>query len=355
MQLSRIAALSALTWLPAVSGLNIMLGNDDGFGSANLREVYRLLKTAGHNTLMVAPSNFQSGKGGTSVYADSGTLYGPSEYDLVPAGSPSLGTDPADSMIWYYNGTPAACAVVGLDWVVPKYTNWTHVDLVIAGPNFGNNLGNYLYTLSGTNGYTYTSVGKGVPGIAFSAGNSEQRSYKWINETTPTGFPDPATLSAQLVVGLVEKLARATPNGSALMPPGYGLSVNFPKLTSLQDDSCIAPPFIQTRMTGGAEWDTIVYNETTKTFKYGDTYPAAGNRCINGNCLLPGESDVLDNGCQSSVSVFTVDYDAPVGKEQDDLRSRLFPLVEYFPNSTTKGYGKRETKGKFKQSSRWTL
>lgn len=347
MHFSLITAV-ALTLMPCISGLNIMLGNDDGFGSASLREVYRLLKANGHSVLIVAPSNFQSGKGGTSDFTAYANLTGPSEYGLVPTGAPALGQDPNDSMIWYYNGTPAACAILGLDWVVPNYTDWKSVDLVVAGPNFGTNLGPFLYTLSGTNGYTYTSVGKGVPAIAVSSGNNEQRSYQWINQTTPSGFADPATIVAQLTVSLVEKLIRNTPEGSPVLPPSYGLSVNIPQITSLKDDACINPPFIQTRMTGGAEWDKPVYNAAKGTLSYGSTYPKAGNTCINGYCDLPGESDVLNDGCQSSVTVFTVDYDAPKGPAQLGVRDKLFPLVGYFPNSTTNGtLTRREQRGRF--------
>ena len=103
---------------------------------------------------MVAPVDNESGQGGRSVFTSSPTLTIPSEYNLVPAGAPSFGQDPMDSHIFYYNGTPAAVTFVALDYVVPTYTNWTKVDLLVAGPNFGNNLGPFLYTLSGTIGAT---------------------------------------------------------------------------------------------------------------------------------------------------------------------------------------------------------
>jgi 5'-nucleotidase len=40
---------SALALAGFSNGLNILLNNDDGFGSGNLRELYKLLKAAGHN------------------------------------------------------------------------------------------------------------------------------------------------------------------------------------------------------------------------------------------------------------------------------------------------------------------
>ena len=136
------------------AALNIIVNNDDSFGSANIREFYRLLKEKGHDVYLVAPSDFQSGQGGRTVFDTSPTLSKDSAYGLVKVGSPSFGTDPADSHIWYYNGTPAAVTFFALDYVVPKYTGWSKVDLLVSGPNFGNNLGPFLYTLSGTIGAT---------------------------------------------------------------------------------------------------------------------------------------------------------------------------------------------------------
>ena len=75
------------------------------------------------------------------------------------------------------------------------------VDLVVSGPNEGSNLGplgrrlvpspfspclissscpacRAVFTLSGTLGAAYVAVGRGIPAVAFSAGNSTKRSYK---------------------------------------------------------------------------------------------------------------------------------------------------------------------------------
>lgn len=146
---------AALTVLPIASNaLNILVNNDDGFGSANIRELYRLLNAAGHNAWIVAPVDNVSGTGGTEVFTTEPKLTRPSEYDIVPEGAPSFGTDPNDSHIWYYNGTPAACTFFALDYVVPKYWGGKKVDLLVSGPNFGDNLGPFLYTLSGTIGAT---------------------------------------------------------------------------------------------------------------------------------------------------------------------------------------------------------
>jgi len=130
------AATAALVLCSQTSAINILLGNDDGFASANLRETYRLLKASGHNVAVVSEADNESGQGGRAVFTVNRTLLYPSEYGIIPAGAPSIGTDPHDSSIWYYNGTPAATAFVGIDYVIPTHFNWSFIDLVVAGPNF---------------------------------------------------------------------------------------------------------------------------------------------------------------------------------------------------------------------------
>lgn len=94
MRFSLQAAIAALAFTSQISALNILLGNDDGFGSAQVRETYRLLKASGHEVLLVASADNQSGAGGRSVFTNKNTLQQASEFNLIPAGAPALGTDP---------------------------------------------------------------------------------------------------------------------------------------------------------------------------------------------------------------------------------------------------------------------
>lgn len=52
MRCSSLIAASALALAGYSNGLNILLNNDDGFGSGNLRELYKLLKAGGHNGII---------------------------------------------------------------------------------------------------------------------------------------------------------------------------------------------------------------------------------------------------------------------------------------------------------------
>ena len=60
MRFSITAAATAALAASSASGLNILMGNDDGFGAAQLREFYRLLKAEGHNIVVVSEADNQS-------------------------------------------------------------------------------------------------------------------------------------------------------------------------------------------------------------------------------------------------------------------------------------------------------
>lgn len=146
------AAFAVSAFIGSSSAISILLGNDDGFASAQMREFYRLLKAEGHQVVVVAPVDNESGQGGRSVFTSSKTLSVPSEFGIIPAGAPSLGRDPTDPDVWYYNGTPAACTFIGIDYVIPNFYGNRTIDLYLGGPNAGLNQGSFLYTLSGTIG-----------------------------------------------------------------------------------------------------------------------------------------------------------------------------------------------------------
>ena len=114
-----------------------------------------------------------------------------------------------------------------------------------------------------------------------------------------------------------------------LLPLGYGINVNYPAITSLVNSSCVKPKFIQSRLTGGADVDRAAFNETSGLFTFANVVSPGLNTCINGDCSLPGETTVVASGCYSSVSVFTVDYDAPNCKGDKKVRPLLQPLVGY--------------------------
>lgn len=65
--IAAVLSCLALTAVSIQAHLNVVLTNDDGFGSANIRAVYNELKKQNHNVLIVGPADQQSGKGGVSI------------------------------------------------------------------------------------------------------------------------------------------------------------------------------------------------------------------------------------------------------------------------------------------------
>ena len=207
-------AVLVLLFSKQALALNILLTNDDGFETANIQALYKALSEAGHNVLMVAPFTGQSGTGGQlQIMQPLGPTKEASEDGLLPAGSAGVGSTTLGKQQFYVNSTPAVSVLYGIDVLASKVFAG-RPDLVISGPNEGNNLG-VLTPHSGTLGATVAALNKGLPAVAVSAAN---------------GDPEAAVVVANLVVKLV---AAVTDNGVIKLPKGVGLNVNTPEIGEL--------------------------------------------------------------------------------------------------------------------------
>ncbi|KAI5448977.1 hypothetical protein NCC49_005710 [Naganishia albida] len=337
MRLSTLAVAAGLVG-GAAAHLNIVMTNDDGFGTANIRALYNELTKQNHSVLIVGPSDNQSGVGGTTVWPTS-NLTSKGRDGLLAPGAFYAGQEPGldNPGITYFNGTPAACVFYALDIVAPVFFKNKTVDLVVSGPNEGSNLGPLVFTLSGTLGAAYVAVGRNIPAVAFSAGNSTKRSYKDWNPEDPN---DIANVHAKLGADLVSALAYGVDlaKGERVLPPGLGLNVNFPKINA----TCRGLPMVQTRLTGSALTDKVVFNAAGYP-TYGDYENSPGiNTCISGDCWLRGETEVATRTCMSSVTAFSVDYDAPQAYTQATKEHLEYTVLGKM--NTAPGSYKREWK-----------
>lgn len=289
--------------------LRILLSNDDSWASSNIRSTYYALKTAGHKVLMVAPVVNQSGKGGTVVLPGVATLTSPGRDNSVAAGAPYHGAEPFDAGITYVNATPGGAVLYGLDQVAPGFKDFDGKapQLTVSGPNEGTNLGPFLYTLSGTIGASYISTERGIPGIAFSA-STNPRDYHVVDWNNPSDEGVIlGTYSANLVSALTYALDQ---NADPLIPYGIGGNVNFGKNVA-DSKACPHPNWQLTRLTGGAYVDKIVIGSNGLP-TYQNIVSPGLNQCYNGDCNLTGEQDAINkDNCAATVSVYSVDYDAP--------------------------------------------
>lgn len=173
--------------------LRILLTNDDGFDAAGISALRAALLADGHHVTVVAPSRNRSG----------------SSVSITTVGS--LLVREVEPGVFAVNGTPADCVLVALRGGVAE-----RVDLVVAGINFGQNIGARIVS-SGTVGAAVTAAGLGVPAIA-SSQTVDSPDYR----TTPRFFPDAAQFTALLVAALAAR------GDDPLLPAGIVLNVNYP-------------------------------------------------------------------------------------------------------------------------------
>ena len=208
----RLLAVSAtlMLALPAAA-LNIVLTNDDGFETENIQALYSALVAAGHNVVMSAPYSGQSGTGGQIAFLRPiFPTSEPSEGGLLPAGSAPVGATTIAPQQFYVDGSPAAAALYGIDVLAPLFFGGPP-DLVLSGPNEGNNLG-LVTPHSGTLGATVTALNKGIPAIAVSADNDDET-------------PEEAELIAEVTLKVV---AAVDGRHGVRLSRGTGLNVNIP-------------------------------------------------------------------------------------------------------------------------------
>lgn len=192
-----LAALLTGAAAPA-HALDILLSNDDGYQSPNIRALYARLKQEGHHVVMSAPKRNFSGASASFEY-------------FTPV---DIRRDPQDPNVHIVDSTPAVAAMYGLDRVFRDKAP----DLVISGPNIGWNAG-YLVNLSGTIGVLEMALRRGVPAMAVSADHSEDAPAK----------------VAGIVSALVTQLQASRKNpAEALLPPGVGLNMNLPRTNAIR-------------------------------------------------------------------------------------------------------------------------
>ncbi|MDO6580994.1 5'/3'-nucleotidase SurE [Photobacterium sp. 2_MG-2023] len=204
--------LSATVISAPVMALNIVLTNDDSWDTQNIQIMKSALIDAGHSVIMSAPCTGQSGKGGAMTFLK------PVSVDETKAAQQEFcvgDTDTSVAFADYAEGTPVMAVLYGIDVAAQRL--WGQApDLVISGPNEGNNLG-FMNNNSGTLGATMIALSRGIPAIAVSA-----------NENTAHDA-DQSERVAHTVVEVVAKLASSRPSGSPLLPAYTGLNINTPE------------------------------------------------------------------------------------------------------------------------------
>ena len=162
--------------------MNILLTNDDGFGSAGISALSEAF--AAHTVWVVAPDGERSGM------SHSITLHKPVRF--VKHGE----------RMFSCSGNPADCVMYSLQGGIP-----VRPDVVISGINHGANLGTDLI-YSGTAAASRQAVLMGVPGIAVSKVLSDES-------------PDDYSMTAQFLADRLEQLL-------SLWRDSHFININMP-------------------------------------------------------------------------------------------------------------------------------
>lgn len=231
LQRHALAAAALLCLASPAFALNIVVSNDDGLTS-NTKALYEALKAAGHDVIVSVPCTGQSGRSAGIVMYSTSVIVADNDKTQIDAeggchngaaatGAPAVGkftkAGYTGGDYYYVHGTPVMATMYGLD--VVAQARWGKApDLVLSGPNEGQNVGN-LTLNSGTIGNAQLAASRGLPSIALSAGS---------DTTDNTNLANPySAVVAQLSVNLVKALQAKAGTG-ALLPTGVALNVNFP-------------------------------------------------------------------------------------------------------------------------------
>lgn len=272
--------------------LNILLTNDDGFESAQIRALYARLEARGHSVVISAPARNHSGSGGAMNFLRPiGPLERPTRGGTVPAGQPGVGSDPADPDIHYVNGTPVMSLLYGLDVLASR--KWgAPPDLVISGPNEGNNQG-MVNPASGTFNNALFAINRGIPAIAVSTGEVAQKN----------GLPaDPDATEfriASLVIALIDRIERNNDRArrrTPFLPAGIGLNVNVPKFDPAH--GCTPEKFRFTRIGTATDYQPVFFerlSESPVAVGFGVDAPLPGISFVPMGAKAPNGARIVED------------------------------------------------------------
>jgi len=329
--------LAALT-APSAHALNILMCNDDGFTAANLRATALQLKAAGHNVIVAAPVDNQSGKGGAMNFLAPVPAVVAGERavtdGILSAAAAGVGTAPDDSSVFYVNGTPTMACLYGLDVAAPQAFGKAP-DLVISGPNEGSNTG-HINVSSGTVNNAFYAINRGLPGIAISDAATTITSFASVSGNQSAHAYEVGTIVVKLVAMLQANQSKA---GGRLLPPATGLNVNIPVFSAGSGSSL---PFKLSQMGVATSYAPAFYTDLSQNpiaAQYGPSFVgkpgiglAAGGTTLPSGTVIPKDTSPLSEGnviAQNAIAVSPMQGIPQASRYQvEAVRLKLQPLLK---------------------------
>ncbi|KAM0450836.1 hypothetical protein ACHAO4_006227 [Trichoderma viride] len=304
------AYLAAIIPVLVAQAARIVQSNDDGWAELYLRSFNDALNEAGHDVVLSAPADNQSGTGSSDSPPIPRTA--PCEYDSCIGNGNTTGHNDTRLDLNWVNSFPVTAMKYGINTFGPQLWNGSAPEFAVAGPNVGTNVFVQLPFSGTVAAAAYAAHEAGIPSIAFSAASTGRLAF----DTDPV--PLRSSLYGQLAAQLTNEIISS---GAPFLPPDVFLNVNFPKV----DGSC----------TDLSDFLWVLTRINPGYFSPPDVSYCGGER-------LPTELSVITHGgCLISVSVAnakdkttaSTDNQAVVLEKLHDMLSCLPSSVELMKNS----------------------
>ncbi|EHK42007.1 uncharacterized protein TrAtP1_011675 [Trichoderma atroviride] len=257
-------------FIPALvaQAARIVQSNDDGWAELYLRSFNDALNEAGHDVVLSAPADNQSGTGSSDSPPIPRTV--PCEYDSCTGNGNATGHNDTRPDLNWVNSFPVTAMKYGINTFGPQLWNGSAPDFAVAGPNVGTNVFVQLPFSGTVAAAAYAAHDAGIPSIAFSAASTGRLAF----DTDPV--PLRSSLYAQLAAQLTDHIISS---GAPYLPPDVFLNVNFPKV----DGSCTDLSdfkWVLTRINPG------YFSPPDVSFCGGERLPTELSVITHGGCLI---------------------------------------------------------------------
>ena len=226
-KLTRVAVLSSVLAAGQASAFNIVLSNDDGWSSDGIQAMKKALVDSGHSVVLSASLTEQSG---SSAAFNTDSLVVVKQRGIEDEGALeySVALEPEDEGEPTEGAEPVTAAMLGVN--IARDATGGDPDFVVLGINDGQNLG-AASQLSGTVGAATAAIsgafaGAQIPAIAVST-DPPCRPSEGDAGACEDEIAAQFAKVAQFVAEFIEELAAQTVDGP-LMPPGFGVNINYP-------------------------------------------------------------------------------------------------------------------------------
>ena len=324
------AAVLFLVCPLAVSAINILLTNDEGWAGKNIRTFYDALTSSGHSVIISAPAEDRSASGKLSYLGCYKLINLPSttgsrdveprrvssgcEFGSCPRGSPPTGWNSSNPRLHYVNSYPVTAVKYGINTVAQTIFGGDP-ELVVSGPNVGKNVGSFPIKFSGTVGAAaYAAKEFGIPAIAFSGRSGEKIAW---NADTPEYSETYAGIATAITNALIQ-------GGKPYLPPGVFLNVNFPRYDDERSRKCN----YQFNATLTRIHDPWLYEPK-------DITPCGAKHTPH----LPYEKVVIQDGCWVPISVGDAETKSDSSKaNQAEVNNKLRSILQCYPHEGSDGW-----------------